>query len=458
MQTLFSKTLFPSILIITIVLGLSGWLMVKAEGNWIIIISVILIELLIISILFMQFYNKYTKPLRKASKTVNEMTKGNYGARFYNANSEEMEDLSKRINTLARNMNEITIQEQMKSEQLTSIIDNMQNGLALIDEKGYVHLVNRTFLKMFHGEAKKYRGHLYYEVFENEAMHEAIQQTFLYEKAIKEQFKNKRGLSKDYMEVIAAPIFNEKNMIKGAVLVVYDITELKKLEKMRKDFVANVSHELRTPITSIKGFAETLMENQHEDGATKDFIEIIYKESYRLQLLIEDLLALSRLEREGFQLELGEFNVKEMLEAIFPSLERKALQKDLTLTVSIDEHIDMIADAERLKQVIVNLIDNSIHYTLPGGSVRVSVAEEADQIHFQVADTGIGMEQKMVPRVFERFFRVDKARSRNTGGTGLGLAIVKHIVEVHHGDIVVESELNKGTTIHVYIPKEYKET
>ena len=454
MQILFSKPLFPNILGITIVLVLSGWLMVQAQGNWIFIAAIILVEFLVISIIFMQFYNKYTRPLNKASKTVNEMIKGNYSARFNNSNSEEMEQLSKNINKLARNMNEITIQEQMHAEQLTSIIDNMKNGLALIDEKGYVHLVNRGFTEMFQGKEKQYRGHLYYEVFENEAMHDVVQKTFLYEQPVKEQFKNKRGLTKNYMEVIAAPIFNEHNMIKGAVLVIYDITELKRLEKMRKDFVANVSHELRTPITSIRGFAETLKEKQHDEKAAEEFIDIIFKESHRLQLLIEDLLELSRLEREDFQLQKADFNVKQMIDAVLPSLEQKAEKKELHFTTSIPADIHMYADAEKLKQVIINLADNAINYTSSDGSVSLSVSEKNNRVLFSIEDTGIGIEKKAIPRVFERFYRMDKDRSRNTGGTGLGLAIVKHIVEVHQGEIVVESEVNKGTAIHVYIPKD----
>ncbi len=281
-----------------------------------------------------------------------------------------------------------------------------------------------------------------------------FKKTFLYEQPVKQQFKNKRGLTKNYMEVIAAPIFNEHNMIKGAVLVIYDITELKRLEKMRKDFVANVSHELRTPITSIRGFAETLKEAQHDEKAAEEFIEIIYKESHRLQLLIEDLLELSRLEREGFQLEKEDFNVKQMIDAVLPSLEQKAEKKELNLATSISSDISIHADVEKLKQVIINLVDNAINYTPSGGDVNLKVSEDEHRVHFSVEDTGIGMEQKVIQRIFERFYRVDKDRSRNTGGTGLGLAIVKHIVEVHQGEIVVDSEVNKGTAIHVYIPKD----
>ncbi|GLO66826.1 MULTISPECIES: two-component system histidine kinase PnpS [Oceanobacillus] len=453
MKVIFSRTLLPSMIITILSLLLTGWLIVQAESNWIMVVAVLIVQFMIISILFIQFYNRYTRPIGKATKTVDRLIEGNYSARFYNGNSPEMEELSVKINTLARNMSEIAIQEQMQSEQLTTIVDNMQSGLVLIDEKGYVHVVNRKFLQMFGEEESNYRGHLYYDVFENENVHETVQKTFLYEEAVKESFVHRVGLNKIYVEVVGAPIFNERNMLKGAVLVLYDITELKKLENMRKDFVANVSHELRTPITSIRGFAETLLDNEIEDPATKEFMEIIYKESHRLQLLIEDLLALSRLEREDFRLLIDSYDVKKMVEEILPTLQQKAEKKNLTFNLEIPDQLTMRADKDRMKQVLINLVDNSIHYTPSEGDICLTISEEKDAIHFQVKDSGIGMDEKSQTRVFERFYRVDKARSRNTGGTGLGLAIVKHIVEVHKGKIDVESTLNEGTTIHIYIPK-----
>ncbi|MFD1335229.1 two-component system histidine kinase PnpS [Oceanobacillus iheyensis] len=453
MKVIFSRTLLPSMIITILSLLLTGWLIVQAESNWIMVIAVLIVQFMIISILFIQFYNRYTRPIGKATKTVDRLIEGNYSARFYNGNSPEMEELSVKVNTLARNMSEIAIQEQMQSEQLTTIVDNMQSGLVLIDEKGYVHVVNRKFLEMFGEEESNYRGHLYYDVFENENVHETVQKTFLYEETVKKSFVHREGLNKIYVEVVGAPIFNERNMLKGAVLVLYDITELKKLEKMRKDFVANVSHELRTPITSIRGFAETLLDNNITDPATKEFMEIIYKESHRLQLLIEDLLALSRLEREDFRLLIDNYDVRQMVEEILPQLQQKAENKNLTFDLEVPDQLTMRADKDRMKQVLINLIDNSIHYTPSGGDICLAISEETDVIHFQVKDSGIGMDEKSQTRVFERFYRVDKARSRNTGGTGLGLAIVKHIVEVHKGKIDVESTLNQGTTIHIYIPK-----
>lgn len=289
---------------------------------------------------------------------------------------------------------------------------------------------------------------------ENEVFHKTVQNAFLYEKNIKEEFSLYIGLDQHYYEIQGVPIFNEYNRLKGAVIVIHDITELKKLEIMRKDFVANVSHELRTPITSIRGFSETLLEGELNDKeAAEQFLNIIYKESNRMQLLIEDLLTLSRLEDENFHLVLNKFNMKELLDEILPPLLLKMKEKQLTFSSSIEENLELKADMEKIKQIFINLIDNAIHYTPECGKISITVTSTSEYVHIKVSDTGIGIENKALPRIFERFYRVDKARSRNTGGTGLGLAIVKHIVEVHDGKIEIDSEVNKGTNMHVYLPK-----
>ena len=454
MKDLFSKALLPYVTVIIISLLAIGLIVWQSDGHPLMLVALLLIEAIILLIILSLLFNKYVKPIQKATSTVNEIANGNYNVRFHSSASEEIAELCTKINSLARNMSEISMQEQRQSEQLTTIIDNMQSGLVLIDEKGYIHLVNRKFISIFGNTVKDYKGYLYYEVLEEEKFHETVQNTFLYERNIKGSFTHGSGLTKLHFEIIGAPIFNERNMLKGAVLVLHDITELKKLEITRKDFVANVSHELRTPITSIKGFSETLLESGLNDAdTTKEFLTIIHSESHRLQLLIEDLLSLSRLEREDYHLVLNKFKAEELVNEILPALKHHAEQKGLRLSIDVDDEITIKADKERLKQVIVNLLDNAIHYTSEKGSVEFYLGQINDYIHIKVADTGIGMDEKVITRIFERFYRVDKARSRNTGGTGLGLAIVKHIVEVHGGKIDVESVVNKGTIIHVYLPK-----
>src|SRR5690606_39031315 len=227
--------------------------------NLIVVIIVLLTEFIILMMMLHYVFDKYVKPIKKATDTLDELVRGNFRARMHHPVSGSMASLLMKINKLARSLSELSINEKIQAEQLTTVIENIQSGLILIDEKGYIHLVNKNFLSIFGKTDKDYIGYLYYDVLDNETLHKSIQQTFLYEENVKESIMVDNGF-KQYFEIVGAPIFDERNMLKGAVLVLYDITELKKLETMRKDFVANVSHELKTPITSIRGFSETLLD------------------------------------------------------------------------------------------------------------------------------------------------------------------------------------------------------
>lgn len=453
MRDLFKRPLNKFTFIFLLLAILTAGVLLSVYENYFIVIAVVLINYIAILISIQTIYTSYIKPINKANKAIGQIASGNYHARFHHSANNIVGDLSTQINTLSRNLREISFQEQMKSEQLSTIIDNTENGLILINDKGYINLVNRKFIKLFGKTPKEYIGYLYYDVLENEVFHKTVQNAFLYEKNIKEEFSIYLGINKHYFEIQGVPIFNDSNRLKGAVVVIHDITELKKLEIMRKDFVANVSHELRTPITSIRGFSETLLEGELTDKeAIEQFLKIIYNESDRMQLLIEDLLTLSRLEDENFHLVLNKFNIMELINEILPTMTLKMKEKQLKFNSSIEKNLEMKADKEKTKQILINLLDNAIHYTPQGGEVSLTVNATSEYVHIKVSDTGIGIENEALPRVFERFYRVDKARSRNTGGTGLGLAIVKHIVEVHDGKIEIDSEVNKGTNVHVYLP------
>lgn len=453
MKNIVTKPLRTYVIAVFIFIAATGLVLSQIVDNLIVLIAVLVAEFIILLIILLHIFDQYMKPIKKATNIVGELVKGNYRARIQHRSEGSFGELSYKINTLARNLSELSIHEQIQSEQLSTVLDNTESGLVLVDEKGYIHFVNRKFIDMFGGVDKDYKGFLYYDVLENEVIHETVQETFLYEENIKKSFTHFKGLDKYYREIVGAPIFNERNMLKGAVLVLYDITEVKKLELMRKDFVANVSHELKTPITSIKGFAETLLENNmRNEQQNNEFLHIIYEESHRMQLLIEDLLTLSRLEREDFSLKLNEVNMRELVEEVEPVAEHKANANQLELTINVAEDIIFMADRDKVKQILINLLDNAFSYTPVGGNVSLSIDSTPDLIHIAVKDTGIGIAPQTVPRIFERFYRVDKARSRNTGGTGLGLAIVKHIVEVHGGHIDIESEVGQGTNIHIYLP------
>lgn len=457
MKVLFTRSLFPYLIGDLVIVIITGAILSQVVDNKIVLISVLLIQFIVLTLLLLHLFERYIKPIENAAETVSKLVKGNYRARIHQSGNGSVGVLSNRINALARNLSELSIHEQMQAEQLSTVIDNTESGLVLIDEKGYIHLVNRKFISMFGKKPKDYVGSLYYDVLENEKIHETVQNTFLYEKNVKGSFTNGQGIDKSYIEIVGAPIFNDNNMLNGAVLVLYDITELKKLENMRKDFVANVSHELKTPITSIKGFAETLVEGSVQDKETSDkFLDIIYEESHRLQLLIDDLLILSKLEQDKFRLKLAEIKTAALIEDIMPMIKQKAEECQIDFIVDVDEELVFTGDIKKLKQVLINLLANAISYTPQRGSVTLKIHEKDEMVRIQVIDTGIGIEERLLPRIFERFYRVDKDRSRDTGGTGLGLAIVKHIVEVHGGTISVESKINKGSTFTVYLPKEAK--
>lgn len=455
MRRLFSKSLFTYVASIFIVFLFTGGILSQVVDNLLVLILVLGIDYIILVIILLLIFEKYIKPIQKAGKTVAKLVEGNFKARIHHPSNGDIGFLSSKINTLARNLSELSMNEQMQSEQLSTVIDNTESGLVLIDEKGYIHLVNRKFLSMFGKTSKDYIGHLYYQAIDNEVVHETVQQTFLYEENVKNSFTYKKDIDMNYLEIVGAPIFNEHDTLKGAVLVLYDITDLKNIELMRKDFIANVSHELKIPISSVAGYAQRLVDGAKDDTELREkFIGVIHKESKRLNLLIDDLLILSRLEYEDFKLQISKVSVLSLLEDFLPVIRERAEAKNITFTVTGDETIEMEADDEKLKQIVNKLLTNAVINTPNDGTVDLVIDMFDGQVRICVKDTGIGMKQKDLRRIFERFYRVDTERSRNTGGTGLGLAIVKHIVDVHGGTIRVDSQLGKGTTFTVCLPQE----
>lgn len=449
------RLIFTHILVVSVLLGSIGLIMLPlVTGNdQIIVILTLLGSYVIFLVIIYQLFDRYIKPVRSAALVAEELVKGNYKTRTYENHYGDIGRLSNAINLLARNLQEMTIQEKMQGSQLLTVIDNMESGVILIDERGYVHLVNRKFLKIFGKTTKDYIGYLYYDVLEEERIYKAVQEAFLYEQKVKNAFTIEMEIEKLYIEIVGAPIFNEINELKGAVLVFHDITELKRLEQMRKDFVANVSHELKTPITSIKGFAETLLDESMDDEAIRNkFLEIIYNESERIQALVDDLLELSKLEKDEMHIHFEKVNITKLVEEITPIVQQQATSKEIHFTISAQPNLIIDGDFNRLKQVFINILNNANSYTPVGGKVTLEVKLVDNYLQVNVSDTGIGIPENKKKRVFERFYRVDKARSRNTGGTGLGLAIVKHIVEAHNGTIELKSQVDKGSTFTVLLP------
>ena len=426
---------------------------------WGLLIASLGTSFFIILLLGVRITTQYTRPIDSATKVAIELAKGNYKARTFEEHHDETGMLSQSINILARNLQDITKAQEMQQDRLRTIIDSMGSGLILIDGRGYINLVNQTYKETFHVDSVNYLYRLYYEAFEHKEIISLVEEIFMTEVKVRKQILLPLKLERKHFEVYGAPIIGMNNEWKGIVLVFHDITEIKKLEQMRKDFVANVSHELKTPITSIKGFSETLLDGAMNDKNTLEhFLSIILKESDRLQSLIQDLLDLSKMEKQGFPLHTQILDIHELLEEVVVMLSGKASNKDIQLTLEKkDKPLYLRADSARLKQIFINLVNNALAYTSNNGKVSVIVKEDREHIVVEVSDSGIGISEEELPRIFERFYRVDKARSRNSGGTGLGLAIVKHLVEVHHGTVSVRSKVNEGTTFIVKLLKENKD-
>nr|WP_273451695.1 ATP-binding protein [Streptococcus ferus] len=258
--------------------------------------------------------------------------------------------------------------------------------------------------------------------------------------------------SEKIFEVSAVPIF-EYNRVQQVLLLLYDVTKIRQLEQMRADFVANASHELRTPITSIRGFAETLIDMGEEDPKKQKFLDIIYRESLRLEDIVNDILKLASAEYSDESGQLEAVAVYQLIEEVSQTLAKKMSKKSLTWVLEGDRALTITCDSKQLSQILLNLLTNAINYTEAGGEISVQFFEEEGRLILQVQDTGIGIPKADQEKIFERFYRVNKGRSRQTGGTGLGLAIVKNMLEKMDGQISLTSQLGEGSTFTISLPK-----
>jgi two-component system, OmpR family, phosphate regulon sensor histidine kinase PhoR len=426
---------------------------------WILSIS-LGIALIIIIFLSIRVASRFTKPIESAANVAIELSKGNYRARTLDESVDVTGMLSSSINLLARNLQEMVNTQEVQEDRLSALIENIGAGLILIDSRGYINLINKGYKEIFQVKSYDYVAKLYYEVIKYQEVCKLVEEIFKTEQKVSKQMLLPLSIERRYFDVYGVPIIGTDNVWKGVLLVFHDITEMKKLEQVRKDFVANVSHELKTPVTSIKGFAETLLDGAMNDKeALEVFLSIILKESDRLQSLIQDLLDLSKMEQHGFKLNVIEFDLTSTLQEIITLLKHKAEAKNIVLNLICENEFVIIqGDIHRLKQVFINLVGNALTYTPVDGIVTIIVRERGNKVRICIKDSGIGIEKEEIPRIFERFYRVDRARSRNSGGTGLGLAIVKHLVEAHRGTIEVKSEIGKGSEFIIELVKKINGT
>lgn len=420
---------------------------------WLLLIIILITVFCILEFITYLILGKLSNSIDHVTQTTKELAKGNYHVRVYESANVPTHELSKSVNVVAHELQALVLAREVEKERLNTLIDNMGSALIMIGRAGEISVVNGSFLTLFDKNHDDVKKHVFRELGVDSALEDFVDHVFMTETAYRKQLQIEIDQRSRHMEVYGAPVIGKHGHWLGVVIVMHDITELKKLEQVRKDFVANVSHELRTPITSIKGFSETLIDGAYKDEDTLlSFLEIMHKESNRLQTLVQDLLELSKIEQEGFKIDLVPTLLLDIVKSSIEMTKIQIESKQMNIKVNSDKEILVLGDANRLLQIIVNLLVNAVSYSKPEKQITVTIGSNQRYGYIDISDQGIGIEKKEIPRVFERFYRVDRARSRNSGGTGLGLAIVKHLVEAHDGRILVNSETDVGTTIRVSIP------
>src|SRR6266850_3509590 len=353
------------------------------------------------------------------------------------------------IERLADGHQQASLQLQMRQD---AVFDSMTEGLLLLDEHDRIVLANRAFLDLF-GITTDIRARTVIEAVRLHELSELVELLGTEPQVLDREIRFPSPAAERWAQVNGSAILNGKGARQGAILVFHDLTRLKKLERVREEFVANVSHELRTPLSLIKGYVETLLDGAKDNPevCTK-FLQTIARNADRLKLLIEDLLKISELESGRVKLNLQVVALRPAVDKVLDDLKVHAGARNMNMFNRTPE-LSLRADSNRLEQVLANLIENAIKYGRPNGNVNIEAGPAPDGfVEIRVTDDGPGIPREALERIFERFYRVDKARSREQGGTGLGLSIVKHIVQTHGGKVWAKSELGRGATFYFTMP------
>ena len=404
-------------------------------------VTVVAVALGLFSLIYAFFSSKrLSDPIKELVQATSRVAQGDFDVRVLPKGRGELGELAERFNEMAAKLKELFQENLQRKEELERIFSSLEDGLLVLDREGKVIFFNKKAQEILKGKELSDRS--FWEI-GDPAFRETISRVRKTEGNLAEELEISGGvflLSATYLPTT------------GQILVLlHDITHLRRMQELKRDLVANVSHELRTPLTAIKGFLEAF-EDEDSREARSHYLEIIKKHVDRLTNIVQDLLVLSELEDKKTKLDLEDVDLKALLQEVLRPFEEKAKEKGLSLKVDFDPGLPPIkADPFRLQQAFFNLIDNAVKYT-EQGEIRISTKGKADHVEIEVADTGIGIPKEHLPRIFERFYVVDKSRSRRLGGTGLGLSIVKHIVLLQGGEIDVESTPGVGTRFRVRLP------
>ncbi|MCA1962230.1 MAG: PAS domain-containing protein [Desulfomonile sp.] len=402
--------------------------------------------------------HRINKPITALKGGAQRFAEGDLEYRLEVPHTEEIAALAEAMNTMAAQLHSRFSTVTSQRNELEAVLSSMMEAVLVIDASERVLRVNQSAERLFDTPAHRMEGRSVREVIRRTDLHRFVEKALAADQTVEGDIVF-RGAPDRFIQAHGTPLKDANGSRIGALVVLNDVTRLKTLENIRRDFVTNVSHELRTPITSIKGFLETLKEGAIDDPENRErFLDIILKHTNRLNMIIEDLLTLSKIEQEAERKEihLEEANIINVLEAVSKTCKNIAEEKNIALLINCDEKLAGRINPTLLEQAVLNLVDNAIKYSDQGSIVHLDARASDGEIVIRVVDQGCGISREHLDRIFERFYRVDKARSRQAGGTGLGLAIVKHIVNAHGGRIEVRSSPGEGSTfsIHLGRPKE----
>src|SRR6266404_4430817 len=392
---------------------------------------------------------KWIAPWREMERLVKQVGRGDQPGTFLIEGSAEVRRVSVELENIFTRQRELNRQIGERASGQKAILSAIQNGLLVVDGQRRLALVNPAFCDLF-GISESALGSPLLESVRNPAVERIVGETLLNRKPSQGQLV----IGRREFEMTSVPMGTDNGTITGAVVLFHDITDLKHADEIRRDFVANVSHELRTPLSILRGYIETMLDDpKMPRSETARILEVMDQHSKRLGLLANDLLTLAQLESGKSTLQASEIDLLRFFNDLVRDWNKKFAAKNLKAVVDVaDDCPSFRADEARVREVFDNLLDNAVKYSNEKGQIRLGARRRNGEMILSVSDHGIGIGQDDLPRIFERFYRADKARSRQLGGTGLGLSIVKHIAQLHGGRVEAESELGKGTTVRVILP------
>lgn len=393
--------------------------------------------------------NKYQEEYlekQKINKALKKLLENDFEVRLAPEKNNNKVQIGTNFNKLVKKIDDLAKKRSEGKQTIKILTENIQSPIIFINCNGVIKYVNKKFMTSFN------IPNIYncnYEKMHNTKINKFIDDAFIYEKKMNNQIR----INSEVYEALATPIFDKNENFHGSLFIFHNITELKKYENLQKEFLTNASHELKSPISAIKGCSEILLSGAKEDKeALDEFLNIIQKENYRMEMLVKDLLMISRIEHEQILINTQLFKFDELIRECINSVNYHLKKKKQYIKTDYNKDIEIYGDYERLKQVFINLIQNAINYS-EEKEILINCYESGKKVIIKVRDNGIGISEKDLPHVFERFYRVDDSRARDTGGTGLGLSIVKSIVEAHHGTVSIESSLGLGTEITIKLNK-----